>query len=258
MKKIIKEIDKKYLKSIIHIIYFNTITKLKRYIKVSKITKLPKNINKNFSVNSRFIFFKAAADYLKVNRINGVYCEFGCHTATTFRIALKTIGLPFRPNKIHNFYAFDSFEGMPDPEGIDQQKIWKEGMNFTSLEKFNRLVKNDLHRIKTVKGFYNQTLKNFNLDRGDKVAMAYIDCDYYSSTVDCLNFLNDKLLHGSIIAFDDWNCYFSDPKRGQRLAFDEFKNKTKDKYTFNEFYKIKSGGTSFIVLEKEKIGQEIL
>tara|TARA_B100001250_G_C19522580_1_gene666643 strand:- start:8 stop:784 length:777 start_codon:yes stop_codon:yes gene_type:complete len=258
MKEFIKKFDKKYLKSILSRFYFNTITKFNRWLKINKITQLPKIINKNWQYNARFVFFKSVENYLNINRINGVYCEFGCHTAITFRFALRTIGLPFKQSKIHKFYAFDSFEGMPEPQMIDKQKIWRKGMNFTSEEKFKKLVKNDLHRIKIVKGFFSSSLKNFDLDKDDKVAMAYIDCDYYSSTVDCLNFLENKLLHGSIIAFDDWNCFYGDPKRGQRLAFEEFKSKTKEKYSFNEFDFIKSGGKSFIVLEKNKIGKEIL
>ena len=69
-------------------------------------------------------------------------------------------------------------------------------------------------------------------------------------------FLENKLLHGSIIAFDDWNCFYRDPKRGQRLAFEEFKSKTKEKYSFIDFDFIKTGGKSYIVLEKNKIGKE--
>jgi hypothetical protein len=73
-------------------------------------------------------------------------------------MALNSLGLPRKPNHISKFYAFDSFEGMSEPEDIDKQKIWHRSMNFTSKEKFLNIVKKDLHRVETVKGFYDVTL----------------------------------------------------------------------------------------------------
>ncbi len=254
MLNFLKKLDTNFFNSFI----YKTKQRVIKWIKLKNITDLPKNIDKDFNLFERFNFFKCAAYYLQTNRINGVYCEFGCHTASTFRMALRTLGLPFKPNKINRFYAFDSFEGMPDAKGIDKQTIWKEGINTTQIEKFKKLIKKDLYRTKIVKGFYNDSLKNYNLLDGDKVAMAYLDCDYYSSTVDCLKFLDNKYLHGSILVFDDWNCYYSDPQRGQRLAFEEYREEKINKYEFVEFFQIKTGGMSFIVLEKNKIGKEVL
>ena len=90
----------------------------------------------------------------------------------------------------------------------------------------------------------------------NKIALAYIDCDYYSSTIQVLNFLSDKISHGTIIAFDDWDCYFADNKRGQRLAFLQWSKKIKRKYVFEEFRRMNSGGNSFIVQELKKIGTD--
>ena len=64
-------------------------------------------------------------------------------------------------------------------------------MNFTSKEKFLNILKKDLHRIKIVKGFYDVVLKNFKLEKNEKNALVYIDCDYYSSTKVCLNLIKN-------------------------------------------------------------------
>ncbi len=255
MKNFIKFIDKKFFKGLINRVYFGT--KL-FYYSYLNITALQYNFFKPYSLKTRFNFFKRAQYYLHVNRLSGVYVEFGSHEANTFRMALKTLGLPINRFKIEKFYAFDSFKGMPEPTGIDKQKIWKKTMNFTSEEKFKQIIKNDIHRVVTVKGFYEDSLPAFNWQKDHVIAMAYIDCDYYKSTKECLNFIKDKLQHGSLIVFDDWNCYYSDPKRGQRLAYSEFKNDLSEKITLVEFSNIESGGKAFIILENDKIGKDAL
>ncbi len=255
MKKLIKFIDKKFFSGFIAEVY----SKIKIYYILNyKITPLPKIFNKKYGLKVRFNFFKKAQYYLQMNRMDGVYAEFGIHEVNTFRMALQTLGSPYKPYKIDKFYAFDSFVGMPEPEGIDKQKIWKKSMNFTSEEKFKKIVKRDLNRVITVKGFYENTLPRYNWPKNDTIAMAYIDCDYYKSTKECLNFIKDKLQHGSLLVFDDWNCYYADPKRGQRLAFSEFKSEVINKQIFVEFSNIDSGGQAFIVLESDKIGKTIL
>ena len=63
-----------------------------------------------------------------------------------------------------------SFEGMPEPEGIDKQKIWEKGLNTTSIEDFKKMfIEKDLHRMKIVKGFYNEVLKDFKLESMTKL-----------------------------------------------------------------------------------------
>lgn len=124
LKEIVKGIDGRFLNGFLMSLYVFYLT--------SRITPLPSYFKSIFSLSARKAFFDQAQYYLQVNRIDGVYAEFGCHEVNTFRMALRTIGLPGRPNEITHFYAFDSFEGMPEPTGIDRQKIWRKSMNFTS------------------------------------------------------------------------------------------------------------------------------
>lgn len=224
-----------------------------------KLSSMPRTMNAN--LRNCHEWFCNAAHYLHVNRMDGVYAEFGCHEANTFRCALNTLGNYRRwggAKRIHRFYAFDSFEGMPEPAGIDRQKIWRHGANFTSEKQFKKLCHRDLHRITTVKGFYEDVLPKYAWNPNEKIVLAYIDCDYYSSTIPVLEFIKDKLAHGAIIALDDWNCYYADPERGQKKAFHEFCEKMKQHAHFESFLPISFGGMSFIYLKKELIGKEIL
>lgn len=213
-----------------------------------------------WNTNNRetFTWFEHAQKFLQVNRMDGVYAEFGCHEANTFRFALNTLGLYGRPNRIEHFYAFDSFEGMPEPEGIDRQKIWRRGMNHTSLRSFTEICRRDLHRITAVKGFFEDSLPAMRWNPHHVIVLAYIDVDYYSSTKQVLAFVKDKLRHGSIIAFDDWNCYYADPRRGQRLAHAEFVEEIAPVARLEPFLPISFGGMSFIYQEHDKIGCEVI
>jgi hypothetical protein len=79
-------------------------------------------------------------------------------------------------------------------------------------------------RLTTVKGFYDQTLTGKLREQlGEKkAAVVYVDCDLYQSTVPVLEFVKDFLQRGTVIVFDDWNCFWADPEKGERRAWSEF------------------------------------
>jgi O-methyltransferase len=223
-----------------------------------KITPLRPRRQWNEHNRQNYIWFFNAQRFLQINRIGGVYAEFGCHEVNTFRYALNTLGTYKTPNKISHFYAFDSFQGMPEPQGIDRQKIWRKGMNYTSLESFKKICKRDMHRITVVPGFFENTLPKCTWNDSHKIALAYIDVDYYNSAKQVISFIADKLQHGSIIAFDDWNCYYADNQRGERKAFAELRDELKETARLEPFLPISYSGMSFIYQQLSKIGQPIL
>jgi hypothetical protein len=234
------------------------IYKLKIRLTTPKISSLGRRTLISFGNQSRFHFFQIASHYLQANRLSGYYLEFGSHQGATFRMALNILGTYTNSTyKISKFISFDSFEGMPEPSKIDRSKLFKKGMNLTSLGQFKKMIKKDLHRSIIVKGFYNKSLPNYKLPEGDRVALAYIDCDYYDSTREVLDFLSNYLTHGLILVFDDYDCYYADPLRGQRLAFSQFRVKVERNFTFVDFFKLSSGGQAYIVLEKSKMGEGI-
>lgn len=251
----IKNLLSPQLRGIVRPIYYRLVN-LTNSLKQPPITRLHRAVFTAPELQFRLKFFQAAQIYLRVNRINGSYLEFGSHEANTFRIALNTLGMHGQPNHISHFWAFDSFEGMPEPTGIDKQKIWRVSMNTTSEESFKKITRKDAYRVTTVKGFYDKSLPTVSLSKDQYPALAYLDCDYYTSTRDVLNWLTKYLRHGCLLAFDDWDCYFADNDRGQRKAFLEFSSKMVEQFEFVEFMKFDSGGMAFVCLEKSKIGTD--
>jgi O-methyltransferase len=120
-------------------------------------------------------------------------------------------------------WAFDSFQGLPAPVGVeDWHPQWKRGNLRTSLEEFhkicqrNRIPRSTYH---VVSGFFQESLTG--RDEPSNISLAYVDCDMYSSAEAVLRFLKPRLKHGMILAFDDYFCWSKDEQSGERKACGE-------------------------------------
>jgi hypothetical protein len=125
-------------------------------------------------------------------------------------------------------YGFDSFAGLPDPVGVgDEGAPWSSGdyaVSKVQVEKYLRDFDADFSRISLHEGFFSDELfrslsKKVNFRTS---ALVLIDCDLYASTVPVLNFVADHLADGTIVLFDDYNCFKAADDRGQRRALREF------------------------------------
>jgi O-methyltransferase len=157
----------------------------------------------------------------------GDYFEFGLFKGYSFWYAQKTassLGL-----NTMRFFGFDSFAGLPNVSDADKSTSdeFYEGQYACSKDKVvDNLLSHGVNWERTflVEGFFSdslthQTKREYFMR---EAAIALIDCDLYSSTVDVLNFLSDRLMEGSILIFDDWNCFNGNDRKGQRRAFREF------------------------------------
>lgn len=183
------------------------------------------------SFNRRYYAVEQIAEYLVGAQVSGDYCEFGVWQGTTFAHAFKMIE-PLFPGR--RFVALDSFEGLPEPTGIDSldgyTSHFYKGQFESSVDAFKHNLRRngvDLNKVLTVKGWFSETLspQNAALTGIDKVAVAWIDCDFYESTVPVLDFLTSRLSIGSALSFDDWHCYRNHPDFGQQLAVREWLEK---------------------------------
>jgi len=181
----------------------------------------------NFNINERRRIFMGIARFAHINRpIEGYYLEFGSHEANSMRMAWDCFQYLFN----WDFVAFDSFEGLPDMEDYDRSTIFTKGNLATTENEFIRRVTNHgmpRDKLITVKGFYDVSLTEELRKRilKKKAAVIYIDCDLYKSTVPVLEFIVPFLQLGTVIVFDDWNCYHSQPDYGERRAWTEFLNR---------------------------------
>jgi hypothetical protein len=99
------------------------------------------------------------------------------------------------------FHGFDSFEGLPED--------WDMGQKNVKAEAFDR--KGELpdvpDNVKLYKGWFNETLPPFLGETLSSISFLHVDCDIYSSTDYALNLLNDRIVPGTIIRFDELACW---------------------------------------------------
>lgn len=195
----------------------------------------------------KFQHISEAVNYIRVAELPPVFFEFGCSSGRTFSAAIlaaKYFRVPL------DTYAFDSFEGLPDTNKIEDG-IFKAGSFSTSLSKFKEIVKKrtnvDLQKINTIEGFYEKSLtEELKTQLPAKVGFVHIDVDLYSSTVSVLEFLKDHLTVGTVVLFDDWYCFPPGNDMGEKRALREFLEKY-PQFQFDEWKNYSGFGKSFFV-----------
>ena len=147
----------------------------------------------------------------------GLVLEFGVYTGATINHIASQMN--------QQVFGFDSFEGLPER--------WRNG--FQAGEFKMAALPKVLENVQLVKGWFNETLPDFLRKHPGNARFLHIDCDLYSSTVTILTELRDRIIPGTVIAFNE---YFNYPgwEQGEFKAFQEFccENKIKYKYlTYN-------------------------
>jgi O-methyltransferase len=185
-----------------------------------------KHVAKLCSGLAREVALDQAMEYIRSSRLEGDYLEFGvwkgrAFTAACYLARKKGLGM--------NFYAFDSFRGLPSNDEVDAagHQPFKGGGYICSEREFLRNVRRtgaEMKRVVTVPGWFEESLKPDNplLINLRKAAVVWVDCDLYSSTCAVLNFVTQYLQYGTLMVFDDWFLYRADPNAGEQRAFREW------------------------------------
>jgi Macrocin-O-methyltransferase (TylF) len=205
-------------------------------------------------LEGRFRFMQNAAAYLFGSGIHGDYHEYGCYSANTFRTFLTWAAI--YDLEIPNFWAFDSFQGLPAPDEGVSLESWQQGTMRMSEDDFRVVITAHgifCERVHTVPGFYNESLtallQQNLLDQEQRIAFVNVDCDLFASAVPVFEFIEPLLQEGSLIYLDDYFVgYRGSPKKGVAGAFWQFVNT--GRWNVQEFQNVGAWGKSFIVYPK--------
>lgn len=190
-----------------------------------------------------------AMNYVKVAQLPKVFFEFGCHSGRTFSAAIRASKEINIINETE-FYAFDSFVGLPKTSSDDG--IFEEGTFHTGVSDFKKALKTqadyNLNDKYIYKGFYSNTLTDELQKKMPKVGVVHIDVDIYSSAKEVLNFIKPLLVKGSVLIFDDYYCFPAGSNKGEHRALNEFLNENPS-FKITEWKAYSSFGKSFFITD---------
>ena len=204
------------------------------------------------SATGRVDIHSLAAFWVSESKVDGPYLEFGVASGRSAICALRASKF-YGEISPKEFFLFDSFQGLPELKGLDKESNqFSQGQfSFGVAQVVDNLEKHrvfDADSIHFVEGFFEDSLKDFRLeDFGyDKAAIIHIDVDLYESCKSVLEFIERYLQVGTIILFDDWNCFGASNTRGERRAVREWLT-ANPHIELNEYASYGWHGKAFIV-----------
>ena len=215
-----------------------------------KIAELSKKDNDYIDLVSKFSMtpkiriynLLQALRHLKIKKIDGDYVECGVWKGGNVLLFKKF--LENEDFSQRNIYAFDTFEGMTNPDendfeintNISATKLLKNDKKketnvwgVCSLENVKKNISkyvNNLENIYFVKGPVEITLNEAkNIPK--KISLLRLDTDWYQSTKKELEVLYEKVSSGGVIIIDDYGHW-----GGSKKAVDNFFS---DKYVWMHY-----------------------
>jgi hypothetical protein len=122
--------------------------------------------------------------------LQGHWCEFGVRAGRSLKWLIKEY-----PTQI--IHAFDSWQGLPED--------WNHGTGTVADMSCDPPVVPE--HIQLHKGWFSDTLPKWKTQNTGPVAFLHMDADIYSSTKEVLDSLNDQIVPGTVITFDEF-CNF--------------------------------------------------
>ena len=213
------------------------------------------NICSQYTMTSheRVFSLMQSIEFVKKNNVDGDFVECGVWKGGNLILFQKYIEKYELDKKI---YAYDTFEGMSEPEDVD--KTFSGESSIYLLEKLKKKKVNRKENILIAECSLEDVKKNFKLHCGEqnlicvkgpventldnlenipkKISLLRLDTDWYSSTKKELEILFPLLEKNGILIIDDYGYW-----QGARKAVDEF---FKDKNV--TMFKIDSTGRMII------------
>lgn len=177
--------------------------------------------NKDFEHLFRIVHSRTLVDRVRLfilyqlaqyaSLVSGDVAELGVYKGGS----AKLLSLVFNRKAVEKrIFLFDTFSGMPRTN--PNKDLHSQGdFGDTSIEDVQTFL-GDCNNIVLSKGRFAETLHSVDAYR---FCYVHVDCDIYSSVMECCQFFYPRLSPGGIMIFDDYG-FISCP--GARLAVDEF------------------------------------
>lgn len=123
--------------------------------------------------------------------VEGLFLEFGVYQGTSINIIADQV----TPRIVH---GFDSFKGLPEDWWHSRKHVLRKG-RFTTNGKLPEVRPN----VRLHVGLFADTLPGFLQNHAGQCAFVHLDADIYSSTIQVLNLLNERIMAGTYLRFDE-------------------------------------------------------
>ena len=179
----------------------------------------------------------------------GDFVEFGCYKGDTSLLLAEVLsglqsmacGKTVEKSVEKKLWVYDSFEGLPEKNEMDESELGKDfkkgELTVTKREVKKRFLRAGLPLPVIKKAWFDELS---NTDLPEKIALAFLDGDFYESIKVSLNLVEDKIAKNGVIIVHD---YKNEALPGVAKAVDEWMAKQKFE---KEIYK------SMIIMRMEK------
>jgi hypothetical protein len=182
-------------------------------------------ITRGYYTYSNFKMYHEASSLLRLQGIGGGVFEFGVGSGMTASLLSISIRNSFKKNL--PMYLFDTFEGMPKADKVDENFQWVTGnWAFTKDKVLSRLKSYGVNQrdVNFFQGDFVDSTKSLLAINAltQKALIVHIDCDYKLSALVALQYVLPALQNGTVILCDDYYCYAGDPTLGEAGAISEW------------------------------------
>ena len=133
---------------------------------------------------------------LQSTTLSGHAMEFGVWQGKTLAIISKY----FAKQKV---WGFDSFVGLPEPWFTKSTQIGPSHPAGKFSLGGETLHIDSLSNVELVAGWFNDSIPVWTEQNSGNICFLHVDCDLYSSTATVLTLLNDRIVPGTVIVFDE-------------------------------------------------------
>ena len=150
----------------------------------------PIYVGKKTSADYTYSIQKHLLESVEHITFDGHWCEFGVREGRSLNWLIEEY-----PNQV--IHAFDSWKGLPED--------WDHGTGKVSDMSCDPPTVPE--HIQLHKGWFKDTLPAWKQNNTGPIAFLHMDADIYSSTKEVLIGLNDQIVAGTVITFDEF-CNF--------------------------------------------------
>jgi len=215
----------------------------------SQIDSLIIDLEQQHYLHRKIQFLLDIRGYLKVNNISGSYVEFGSFKSEMQYAAFKILE---ETDCITSYVGLDSFSD--NLEFSDEDKdhnIYEIPTDFNcDFETVDKFVKSNIgEKAVLIQGdFRTNKIKEEFKSAVNDISVAVFDCNFVSSTTAALELLDELVIPGCVLFFDDYLTNFNNGVPAMPDLIDTFFSKSRFELLDHGSYP--PFGKSFIVIER--------